>query len=129
MTLEEFREKWEENEDWAPGWDALEESFDRLYRGQKPTHFGTLLPSRAAFGGNEYLDGYSMYQSPKGYKHLLTFGMSELYAEEEALGGEYSKWGYEMTVKLKEKEEKECMWAVDMLSNLARYTFQNNAFF
>lgn len=129
MTLEEFREKWEENEDWAPGWDALEESFDRLYRGQKPTHFGTLLPSRAMFGGKEYLDGYSMYQSPKGYKHLLTFGMSELYAEEEALGGEYSKWGYEMTVKLKEKEEKECMWAVDMLSNLARYTFQNNAFF
>lgn len=62
-------------------------SFDRLYRGQKPTHFGTLLPSRAAFGGGEYLDGYSMYQSPKGYKHLLTFGMSELYAEEEALGG------------------------------------------
>ncbi|HEY4533673.1 MAG TPA: suppressor of fused domain protein [Fusobacterium sp.] len=129
MTLEQFREKWEENEDWAPGWDAIEEVFESIYKGQKPIHFGTLLPSRAMFGGKEYLDGYSMYQSPKGYKHLLTFGMSELYVEEEALGGEYSKWGYEMTVKLKEKEEKNCMWAVDMLSNLARYTFQNNAFF
>lgn len=129
MTLEEFRELLEENEDWAPGWDAIEEAFSKVYKNQEPTHFGTLLPSRAVFGGKEFLDGYSMYQSSKGYKHLVSFGMTELYAEEEALGGEYSKWGYEMTIKLKEKEEEKCMWAVDMFSNLARYTFQSNSFF
>ena len=28
--------------------------------------------------------------------------MTELYCEPDAFGGEYSRWGYEMTMKLKE---------------------------
>jgi hypothetical protein len=27
--------------------------------------------------------------------------MTQLYANEKAFGGEWSKWGYEMTIKLK----------------------------
>lgn len=34
------------------------------------------------FGGDCYLDGYSIYDSPNGYKHMVTFGMTELYADE-----------------------------------------------
>ena len=45
------------------------------------------------FGGDCYLDGYSIYDSPKGYKHIVTFGMTELYADEESFGGEWNKWG------------------------------------
>lgn len=88
-----------------------------------------MLHSRAIFGGDEYLDGYSIYDSPKGFKHLVTYGMTELYTNEEAFGGEWSRWGYEMTIKLKEQTNDECMWAIDMLSNLARYTFTQNRFF
>lgn len=128
MTLEEFRKNAEDQE-WAPGWDAIQDEFDRLYPGQEPMHYATNMVSRAIFGGNQYLDGYSIYDSPKGYKHIVTFGMTELYANEEALGEEWNKWGYEMTIKLKESDPENCLWAIDMLANLARYTYTKERFF
>ena len=128
MTTEEFREKAQDKE-WAPGWDEIEDAFRAVYGDQQPEHFGTVITSRAMFGGNEYLDGYSAYQSGKGYSHIVTFGMSELYADEERLGKEYSKWGYEMTVKLRNEAPQDCIWAMNMLGNLARYTFQSERWF
>lgn len=129
MTKEEFLKRMQEDETYAPGWQAIDDAFDTLHPGQQPEHFGTLLPSRAALGGDEYLDGFSVYTSPKGYKHLVTYGMTVLYGDEEAFGGEWNGWGYEMTIKLKEKDTANCMWAIDMLSNLARYTYKTQRFF
>ena len=129
MTKEEFMAKMEADKEWAPGWETIEQEFERLYPGQEPTHYGTNMIARAIFGGEEYLDGYSIYHSPKGYKHIVTFGMTELYADEEAFGGEWNNWGYEMTIKLFEKEPEDCLWAIDMLSNLARYTYTQKRFF
>lgn len=128
MTLEEFREK-AKDEEWAPGWDEIELAFQEVYGDQNPAHFGTVLTSRAVFGGPEYLDGYSAYRSPKGYSHIVTFGMSELYAEEERLGKDFSKWGYEMTIKLKNEAPENAIWAMNMMGNLARYTFQSERWF
>lgn len=128
MTIEEFREKAKDQE-WAPGWDEIEDAFKEVYGGQEPQHYGTVITSRAMFGGNEYLDGYSAYRSEKGYAHVVTFGMSELYAEEEKFGGEFSKWGYEMTIKLKDTDPQNCVWAMNMMGNLARYTFQSERWF
>lgn len=128
MTIEEFREK-AKDEEWAPGWDYIEDAFKEVYGDRDPEHFGTVMTSRAMFGGNEYLDGYSAYKSDKGYSHVVTFGMSELYAEEEKFGGEFSKWGYEMTIKLKDTEPKDCVWAMNMMGNLARYTFTSERWF
>ncbi len=129
MTIEEFKIKMKEQEDWAPGWDAIEAEFERIYPGQEPAHYGTNMAARAMLGGNQYLDGYSIYTSPNGYKHIVTFGMSVLYTDEEAFGGEWSRWGYEMTMKLPTENNDDCMWAIDMLSNLARYTFTQKRFF
>ena len=129
MTKEEFLKRIKEDETYAPGWQAIDDAFEALYPGQQPEHFGTLLTSRAALGGDEYLDGFSVYSSPKGYKHLVTYGMTVLYGDEEAFGGEWNGWGYEMTIKLKEKDTSNCMWAIDMLSNLARYTYKTQRFF
>lgn len=129
MTKEEFLRRMQEDETYAPGWQAIDDAFEALYPGQQPEHFGTLLTSRAALGGDEYLDGFSVYSSPKGYKHLVTYGMTVLYGDEEAFGGEWNGWGYEMTIKLKEKDTANCMWAIDMLSNLARYTYKTERFF
>lgn len=128
MDLEEFRKN-AENEEWAPGWDAIDGEFARLYPGQEPKHYGTNMLSRAMVGGDQYLDGYSIFDSPKGYKHIVTYGMTELYADEEALGGEWNNWGYEMTIKLSEDDPENCLWAIDMLSNLARYTYTTKRFF
>lgn len=129
MTKEEFKKRMEEEEDWAPGWDAIEAAFEKLYPDQKPVHYGTEMNERAMFGGDQYLDGYSIYESPHGYKHIVTFGMTELYAEEAAFGGEWNKWGYEMTIKLAEKENQDCVWALDMFSNLALYTYTQKRYF
>lgn len=129
MTAEEFKKKLEEQEGWAPGWEAIDGVFERLYPGLQPAHYGTNMAARALFGGDQFLDGYSIYDSPNGYKHIVTYGMTELYANEEALGGEWNKWGYEMTLKLRETQNEGCMWAIDMLSNLARYTYTEQRFF
>ena len=118
-----------EDREWAPGWDVIEKEFSRLYPGQEPKYYGTNMASRAIFGGDNYLDGYSVYKNPAGYMHIVTFGMSELYTDPDAFGGEYSRWGYEMTIKLKEDRPEDCLWAIDMLSNLARYTYKSERFF
>ncbi len=129
MTKEEFLTRIKEDENYSPGWQAIDDAFEKLYPGQKPEHFATLLTARAILGGDEYLDGFSIYSSPKGYKHLVTYGMTVLYGDEDAFGGEWNGWGYEMTIKLKEKDAAGCMWAIDMMSNLARYTYKTERFF
>ncbi len=78
-----------------------------------------------------YLPNYSCNYTPLsvGSRHIVTYGMTELYADEKAFGGEYSRWGYEMTLKLKADSAEECMWALNMLSNLARYTYTSERWF
>lgn len=129
MTLEEFKAKAQENEDWTPGWEAIEDAFDKLYPNQEFAHYGTNLVNRASLGGDQYLDGYSIYTSENGYKHIVTFGMTELYINEEMFGSEWNNWGYEMTIKLNEQENENCMWAIDMMGNLARYTNTQERYF
>ncbi len=129
MTKDEFLTRIKEDEEYSPGWQAIDDAFEKLYPGQKPDHFGTVITSRAIFGGDNYLDGFSVYTSPKGYKHLVTYGMTVLYGDEDAFGGEWNGWGYEMTMKLKEDDTQSCMWAIDMLSNLARYTYTTKRYF
>lgn len=129
MTLEEFKKNAQEIEDWAPGWEAIDKCLETLYHGQEPRHFASLMPDRAIFGGNQFLDGFSVYNSKHGYLHIISYGMSELYAVEDSFGGEWSKWGYEMTIRLPVSEEADYMWAIDLLANLARYTFTTNNFF
>ena len=129
MPHEEYRKRMQEDDEWAPGWDAIYGEFARLYPGTQPVHYATDFSVRAILGGDEYLGGYSIYDSGKGHQHIVTYGMSELYANEEAFGAEYSRRGYEMTVKLKAERPEECLWALCMLSNLARYTYKSKLLF
>jgi len=129
MDINQYKKQAMELEDWAPGWEAIDEVFDRLYPNQIPVHYGTDLHKRAIFGGDQYLDGYSIYKSSSGYKHIVTYGYSELYVNEEAFGGEWSGWGYEMTIKLKEESIEDCLWAINMFANLARYTYMQDRYF
>ncbi len=129
MTREEYISRMNEDLDWAPGWDAVEEKFNGVYSGIKPAHYSTDANTRAAAGGDDFLDGFSVYDTGKGYYHIVTYGMSALYADDESFGGEYSGWGYEMTIKLKEDSEEEALWALEMLGNLARYTYRSENYF
>lgn len=129
MSREEYLARAAAEDDWAPGWDAIDEAFAAVYPGVTPPHLATLLPARAMFGGPEHLDGVSLFSSPSGYQHLLTYGLSRLYVDEESFGGEHSGWGYELTLKLRADGPDECRWAVGSLGGLARYTATTKRWF
>ena len=124
MTREEYAKRMKKHPDWAPGRDAIEAAFAKRYPKTEPVCFESELHDRAAFGGDEYLDGFAVYDTGKGYQHIVTYGMSELYPSMAAFGAEYSKWGYEMTMKVRESYAETGTWALDLLAQLARYTFQ-----
>lgn len=129
MDKQEYLARAEADETWAPGWLAIEEAFDAHYPGVRPEHFATDFAERAMLGGNQHLDGFSVYPSPKGFQHIVTFGLSALYADEECLGGEHSGWGYELTMKVRSDDPFGCNWAFGWLSGLARYTARTNRWF
>ena len=121
MKKSEFMNRLAREPRWSPGWDAIEEEFRRLYPGAVPEHMATVIAARAVFGGDQYLDGYSFYPSPKGYLHIVTFGLSELYGNKRAFGGAWSGRGCELTMKVQESMASEALWACDILSAIARY--------
>lgn len=129
MNLDEYKKRMEEQDDWAPGWEAIDQEFEKMYPSQTPAHYGTAIHKRAMLGGDQYLDGYSIYESKNGYKHILTYGMTELYTNAESFDGEWSRWGYEMTMKIKGESPEDCLWVLDMLSNLAFYTYSKEKYF
>ena len=129
MTLDEFKNRAAKISDWAPGWEAIDSCLNALYHGKEPRHLATNMAMRAQFGGDQYLDGCSIYESANGHLHIVTYGMSELYVNEESFGGEWSKWGYEMTIRLPLCEEADYMWAIYMLGRLAHYTYTSKKFF
>ena len=120
MTLEEYKRRIDDD-DFNPGWDCIEEAFAKVYGDKKARHFATNLKQRASLGGDQYLDGFSIYES-SDFLHFVSFGMSALYANEESFGGEWSGFGYEMTFKIKSKELDECKWVFDVFANLAYST-------
>ena len=91
--------------------------------------FESELHDRAALCGEEYLDGFAVYDTGKGYQHIVTYGLSELYPSMAAFGSEYSKWGYELTLKVRESYAETGTWALDLLAQLARYTFETGNYF
>lgn len=129
MTRDEYVARGQAHDDWAPGWVAIDEAFGKLYPGVTPPHLGADLDARAMFGGPEYIDGYSLFASPNGYQHVLTYGMSNLYVDAESFGGEFSGWGYEMTMKIAAADPADCRWAIDSLSRLGRYTYTSKRWF
>lgn len=126
LTRDDYLARAAADEQWAPGWLAIDEAFEALYPGVTPTHLATDFHARAVVGGTQYLDGYSLYRSPNGYFHLVTYGMSALYADEESFGGEHSGWGYELTMKVRADTPDDCMWAVNVLAAYANYTFAHD---
>lgn len=128
MTTEEYRKQFTEDD--AVGWECIDRELEKIYPGQEPLHFAP--PLHYAVGGNDPLDGISVYRSEKQEKHFhfVTYGFSELYYSEKSTGGEFSKFGFELTFRLKmEKEDDNIHWVCNLLQNLARYVFQSGKWF
>lgn len=126
MNTAEFRNRVAADPTWHPGFDTITTEFQRLYPGQEPEWYHHAIPP--SLGGDCYIEEFAKFQSPAGYQHIVTFGMTELGIEEEALGGEFSRWGYEMTLKLPDTSA-DWWWTINLLEFFARYTYESGNWF
>ena len=128
MTQEAYKQQF--SEDATPGWDAIDASLNILYREQQPEHFASVI--KYMMGGPDPIDGTSIYNSTHQtfHKHLISYGMSELYYAPEKAESEFSGWGFEFTFRVKSAEgEEQPKWAISPMNNLARYVFQSGNWF
>jgi len=127
MNLEEYKQKFTEDD--AVGWLSIDEKVNEIYGQQEPQHFGTII--KYMLGGKDSLDGISVYESQnqEDHYHIVSYGLSELYYNEESAGKEFSKYGFEFTLRLKKKEGDDFNWAMNLMQNLARYVFETGKWF
>lgn len=132
MNLSQYRELYGGDSEGAPGWDAIESRLKEEYGSQEPRHWATVV--KAMLGGPDPLDGISAYQSQAGgisHLHFCTYGYSELYYNEEAVGKDCSGFGFEMTFRLASPlpPKEEPNWVLNLFQNLARYVFESGKCF
>lgn len=124
MTKEEYKQLFSADD--AVGWLAIDKALDNLYPNQEPKHYGTIV--KYMLGGKEPLDGLSIYESEKqsDHFHIVSYGFSGLYYDEECAGQEYSNWGFELTIRIKRNNNEvasDQVWALNLMQNLAKYVF------
>lgn len=122
--------------DSSPGWDAIDKHLAACLGLAEPDfHFGTA--HRFALGGEDPLDGISVYiRRNPNHLHFVSYGLSNLYYDEEAAGGEFNGWGFELTFRLA-LEPSEIpseargvpYWPMGLMQNLARYVLSSQKWF
>ena len=116
----------------SPGWEAITEACERIYPDQvAPFHISTLVPSFLSNDdSDDPLDGISVYRAtqPRPHWHYVTYGLSDLYGEQEGSGDGVSGYGFELTFRLVDdgalKAKEPPIWPLSLLQNLARYVFR-----
>jgi hypothetical protein len=119
-----------EGRDATPGWDAIDARFREVYGDQEPQHWGSII--KHMLGGPDPLDGISAYECRDGgtpHLHFVTYGYSSLYYDEESVGGDCSRFGFEMTFRLASPLAEQPNWVLNLLNNLARYVFKSGRWF
>lgn len=131
MTSEEYKQKF--NEDQPVGWLAIDEALSKVYGKIEPRHYPPLCGLHYMAGGTDPIDGASVFDNPSGglHRHIIGYGMSELYYEPEKAGGDFSKWGFEFTMRLFPfaEDKNDPLWVVHVMNNLARYVISSGNWF
>ncbi|MET3876284.1 suppressor of fused domain protein [Chitinophaga sp. OAE865] len=131
MTPGEYKQRFREED--AVGWLSIDDTLEKVYGKTEPRHYGPLCGIHYMAGGTDPIDGASIYDSTKQdfHRHIISYGMSELYYDSEKAGGEFSKWGFEFTFRLKPfaEDQADPLWAVHVMNNLARYVFNSGKWF
>lgn len=135
MTKDEYIKQYHEDD--AVGWEFIDKEIEKLYGKKEPRHYGTILKYR--LGGSEPLDGISIYDQNEQtfHRHLISYGMSELYYNPDVVGEEFSKWGFEFTFRIvpftddgdMDNAKNEPRWVMGLMQNLARYVFETGKYF
>lgn len=131
MDLAEYKRQYE-GQDATPGWDAIDTRLAGIYGSQEPKHWGTII--KHMLGGPDPIDGISAYECTTGgtgHLHFVTYGYSSLYYDEDAVGQEFSRFGFEMTFRLATALplSEEPAWVCNLLQNLARDVFSSGKWF
>lgn len=132
MTPEEYKQRFKEDD--AVGWLSIDDTLEKVYGNAEARHYGPLCGIHFSAGGTDPIDGASIYDSnnQEYHRHMISYGMSELYYDVEKAGGEFSKWGFEFTFRLKpfaEDKDGDPTWALHVMNNLARYVFNSGKWF
>ena len=139
MTQEEYKAKFSEDD--APGWDAIESALEKIYDPANERHYSSQL--HASLGGEDYLAGVSIFDSIKGaHRHVVSFGMSELYYDPQSAQEEFSGWGFEFSMRIApftdDPDSKsfggavashEPFWTISLMQNLAKYVYNSKKWF
>src|SRR3569833_80157 len=104
-----------EDDDEAPGWDAIEKAVNTRIKDTEPLHWGT--DGLAGQG----LYGLSAYRADDAWL-LVTFGMTELFGKDSD-DPEVSGWGYEFTMRVPRDGDEPPQWALKLLQQLVSYVF------
>jgi len=129
MNKNDYQEQFKQED--TVGWNALNAQLQTVYGDVEPRHYAP--PIHYMIGGNDPLDGISVYDSEKQvfHRHMVSYGMSELYYNEEKAGGDFSKWGFEFTMRIVPfaEDDGDPLWAAAVMNNLARYVFESGKWF
>lgn len=130
MNLEQYKKEFAPDD--TPGWSAIDKVLDRLYPNQEPKHWAAT--PHYSVGGNDPIDGISFYETyydNELYYHFVTYGFSNLYYDEENCEEEFSKWGFEITFRIKpfHLDEEYPKWVYGLFQNIARYVFSSGKWF
>ena len=131
MNKEEYQKQFTSED--TPGWQAIDLQLDKIYGSTEPRHYPPLCGLHYMAGGSDPIDGASVYDSnhQEFHRHIVSYGMSELYYDEEKAGDEFSKWGFEFTFRLVpfQDDQNDPIWAIQVMNNLARYVFSSGKWF
>ncbi|WP_029283370.1 suppressor of fused domain protein [Pedobacter sp. R20-19] len=131
MNKEEYQKQYTTED--TPGWQAIDHQLDKIYGSIEPRHYPPLCGIHYMAGGSDPIDGASVYDSnhQQFHRHIVSYGMSELYYDEEKAGGEFSKWGFEFTFRLVpfQDDQNDPIWVIQVMNNLARYVFSSGKWF
>ncbi|MDY0905534.1 suppressor of fused domain protein [Pedobacter sp. CFBP9032] len=131
MNKEEYQKQFTTED--TPGWQSIDHQLDKIYGSIEPRHYPPLCGLHYMAGGSDPIDGASVYDSnhQEFHRHIVSYGMSELYYDEEKAGGEFSKWGFEFTFRLVpfKDDQNDPIWAIQVMNNLARYVFSSGKWF
>ncbi|MFI2753321.1 suppressor of fused domain protein [Cellulomonas sp. P22] len=108
----------DETEPTAAGWDAIDSECKRLYGEQVPRHVG-YAPGRA-FGS--VLQGCSAFRA-QDHWHYVTYGLSNIFDDDEGENDGFSGWGYELTWRVRDLAggEEPPSWPFAILQRLAKW--------
>ena len=127
MNLEEYKSQYKNDQ--AVGALAIENRLKQVYGDLEPRFYSPQVMSFQ--GGDQPIDGVAVFDV-HDHIHLTSYGMSHLYYNENAVGGEFSKWGFEFSFRVKPlaaDEGEDPFWVIQLMNNLGKFVEETQVWF